>query len=88
MRVRYTGDLGCRYRGVPHDLRIIHQNDHVKVERCAICNKSYRFHKGFRGRTDNVKYLKAHVRNFAQKFGATKAVYHRVYKPELSIIRI
>lgn len=80
--MRYTGDLGCRYRNIPHDLTIVHDNPHAKWERCRICNKTFRFNKGRKGRIDNVAYLRAHVRSFAQKFGATKAVYHRIYKPE------
>ena len=79
--MRYTGDLGCRYRGIPHDLRIVGQNATAKWERCWICNRTYRFNKSRMGRVDNQEYLKAHVRNFCQKFGATKAVYNRIYKP-------
>ena len=80
--MRYEQNLGCRYRGIPHDLRIIKQNDRTKREICVICQKRFKFNKGYKGRTDNVKYLTAHVRNFAQRGGATKRIYHRIYKPE------
>lgn len=86
--MRYTGDLGCKYRGIPHDLKILHENPKIKVEICQICNKKFRFNKGFKGRVQNQEYLKAHVRNFAQRFGATKSVYHRIYKPETTVIVI
>ena len=85
--MRYT-DLGCKYRGIPHDLRIIHQDQRVKVEVCAICNKKFRWNKGYRGRVDNAEYLKAHVRAYCQRGGPTKRIYHRVYKPELCVIKI
>jgi len=86
--MRYTGDLGCKYRGIPHDLRIIHQNDNVKVEVCAICNRKFRWNKRYKGRVNNVAYLKAHVRQYAQRNGATKRVYYKIYKPESLIIKI
>ena len=85
---RYSGDLGCRYRNVPHDLTIVHENPRVKWERCTICNRTFRFNKGYRGRVANVEYLKAHVRQFAQRRGATKRIYHRIYKPEKTIIHL
>ena len=86
--MRYTGDLGCRYRGIPHEMMIVHENPQVKWERCMICGKRYRFNKGYKGRVDNNEYLKVHVRNFAQKFGATKRVYNKVYRPETCTITI
>ena len=78
--MRYGLILGCQ-GSLPHDLIILHENDKIKVEACQICNKKFRWHKGPRGRVDNQEYLKAHVRNFAQRFGATKRVYMKVYKP-------
>ena len=85
--MRYGYDLGCRF-GQPHDLHIVAQNDHVKWEVCWICNKRFRFNKGYKGRVDNKEYLKAHVRNFCQKFGATRRVYMKVYNPEQTKITI
>ena len=78
---------GCKY-GLPHDLMIIHENPQVKHEVCTICNKKFRWNKGYRGRVNNVEYLKAHARNYAQRFGATKRVYHQIYKPETMTISI
>lgn len=86
--MRYTGDLGCRYRGIPHDWKTIHENMQVKWEVCQICGRKERWVKGYRGRTDNNKYLKSHVRNYAQKFGATKRIYHKIYNPESTTIVI
>lgn len=78
---------GCRY-GLPHDMKIIHENPQFKWEVCMECNKKFRWNKGYKGRIDNKKYLEVHIRNFAQKFGATKEVYNRVYNPEKCIIKI
>lgn len=86
--MRYTGDLGCKYRGIPHDMQTIHDSIRLKWEVCRICNKKFRWNKGYRGRVQNIEYLKAHVRNFAQRNGATKAVYNRIYKPEKCVIVI
>lgn len=47
-----------------------------------------RYNKGYKGRVANTQYLRDHVRNFAQRSGATKAVYHRIYKPETCTITI
>lgn len=87
--MRYgDSDLGCRYRGVPHDLRIIAQNKRVKREVCTICNKQFRFNKGHKDRVDNKEYLTAHVRNFAQRTGPTRRIYHRIYRPNETIIKL
>lgn len=67
-------------------MKIIHETKSVKWEVCQICNKKFRWNKRNKGRVENNAYLKAHVRNFAQRFGATKRVYHKVYKPELTKI--
>jgi len=63
-------------------MKILDNGIYVKYEVCRICNKKFRWKKGYKGRIDNVAYLKAHVRNYAQKFGATKRVYYRVNSPE------
>ena len=86
--MRYTDNLGCRYRGIPHDFKLLHENPQVKWEVCQICGKKKRWNKGYKGRVQNVEYLKDHVRNFAQKFGATKRVYNKVYHKEKCIIYI
>ena len=78
---------GCKY-GLPHDLKIVHENPQVKWEVCQICNKKFKFNKGYKGRVNNQEYLKAHARNFAQKWGETKRIYHKVYKPESCVISI
>lgn len=77
----------CKY-GLPHDLKIIHENPQVKWEICQICNKKFRWNKGYRGRIKNTEYLKAHARNFAQRFGATKRIYNKIYHPEKCVIII
>lgn len=85
--MRYGTRLGCRY-GLPHEFKILGENKHAKWEVCIRCNVKKRYVKGYRGRVENTEYLKDHVRNFAQKHGATKRVYMRVYKPEKCIIKI
>ena len=81
-------DFGCRLYGIPHDLAILHETKSVKWEICHLCNKKFRWNKGYKSRIDNQRYLKAHIRNFAQKFGATKRIYKRVYQPEQLRIHI
>ena len=85
--MRYGHDLGCRF-GQPHELVITHENPHTKWERCKICRKNFRWNKGYRGRVKNTEYLKAHLREYAQRGGATKRVYNRLYKPDKCIIYI
>jgi hypothetical protein len=69
-------------------MAIIHDSPHAKYERCTICGMRKTYRKGYRGRVKNVEYLRDHVRNFAQKFGATKRIYNKIYKPETCIIRL
>ena len=85
--MRYGYRLGCK-NGMPHDLHITHQNDNVRCEVCWICNKRFRWGKGYKGRIQNEAYLRDHVRNYCQRNGATKRVYNRIYKPELMTIKI
>jgi len=85
--MRYGRDLGCRF-GQPHDMRVLHENPHVKWEVCQICGMRKRYNKGYKGRINNNEYLKDHVRNFAQKWGATKRIYNKIYQPEKTIIHI
>lgn len=76
---------GCKY-GLPHDMRILHENPKVKWEVCHICNKKFRWNKGYKSRIDNTRYLEAHARNFAQSTGPTRGLYMRIYKPKKSVI--
>ena len=84
--MKYTDDLGCRFWGIPHNIRVIKDTKEAKWELCMICSKKWRWNKGYKGRIENKEYLKVHVRNFAQKFGATKRIYNKIYKPKNCII--
>ena len=53
MKNRY----GCKF-GLPHDLKAIHETPQVKVEICQICNERFKWNKGFKGRVQNIEYLK------------------------------
>lgn len=72
---------GCKW-GMPHDLIPIADLPKVKWEVCRICNKKFRWLKGKRKRVDNVRYLEAHARNYAQPGGATNRLYRKLYEPE------
>lgn len=85
--MHYGLRLGCRF-GAAHDVIIIHENQTVKWEACQRCNQKWRWNKGYKGRTDNKRYLEVHVRNFAQAGGATKRVYNKIYNSEKCIIQI
>ena len=78
---------GCRGR-MPHDLENKFENNKIKVEICKICGIQVRFKKGYKGRIDNRAYLEAHQRNFAQRGGRTKRLWHKVHEPEELIIKI
>ena len=58
---------------------ILGEDASVKVERCKLCRKVFRWKK-FNGRVNNVEYLKVHARNFAQHDGRTKQIYMRLYR--------
>lgn len=78
---------GCRY-GQPHDLVPTAESPTVKWEVCRICNKKFRWNKGAKTRIDNVRYLEAHARNYAQQGGATKRLFMKLYEPERCIIKL
>lgn len=69
---------GCRH-GLPHDFITLHENPQRKVEKCQLCGLRKKWNKGYKGRIDNIEYLKLHIRNFCQKFGATKRCYYKIY---------
>mgnify|MGYP001573560490 CR=1 FL=1 len=68
--------------GAPHNMMHLSDTKVAKWERCLICGRKFRWTKGPRGRVNNVEYLKTHVRQFAQKGGATRRIYHKLYRPE------
>lgn len=78
---------GCRF-GQPHDLVKLGENPQQIFECCSICGKKFKWNKGYKGRIKNNKYLKAHVRQFAQNFGSTKRVFMKLYHPEEIIIKL
>jgi hypothetical protein len=85
--VKYGTRFGCRF-GVPHDMIQISDTPTVRVEKCRICQKRFRWPKGYKGRVHNAEYLQAHVRQFAQPHGTTRRVYAKLYTPEKCIIKI
>lgn len=85
--MKYGLHLGCK-NGLPHEFKIVRETKSEKWEVCIHCSVKKHYLKGYRGRVDNVQYLKDHVRNFAQRGGATKRVYHKVYYPEKCVIKI
>lgn len=85
--IRYGTRFGCRW-GMPHDMARLGENQQQIWERCQICGKTFHWNKGYKGRVKNVEYVKAHVRQFAQEFGATKRVFKKLYESEKTIITI
>jgi hypothetical protein len=85
--VKYGTRFGCRF-GQPHDFVTLAEKLTYKIEKCRICGQRKRWNMGYKGRINNVEYLKAHVRNYAQPNGSTKRVYMKLYQPEKCIITI
>lgn len=83
----YGTRFGCRF-GQPHDFVQLKDTPHATFERCRLCRVYKRWNKGYKGRINNTEYLKDHVRQYAQKFGATKRVYNKLYKKEKCIITL
>lgn len=78
---------GCKC-GMPHDMVLIRSTDKAIWERCKICNKTFRWPKGRKGRVDNAVYLEAHARNYCQKGGATNRLYMKLYEKEKCVIQL
>lgn len=83
--MRYGLRLGCRF-GQPHDMKELKDTPAYKVERCGICGIRKRWNKGYKQRIKNAEYLKFHLRNYAQRGGATRGVYMKLYQPEKTVI--
>ena len=86
-QVRYGTRFGCRW-GMPHEMKRLGENPAQIWEKCVICGKTFHWNKGHKGRVENPEYLKAHVRQFAQRIGSTKRVFYKLYEPEKTIIKI
>jgi len=85
--MRYGRNLGCMY-GAPHNMRYLADTKMAKWEKCIFCGRIFRWTKGLKGRVDNAEYLKAHVRQFAQRNGATRMIYHKLYRLNEMTIKI
>lgn len=85
--IRYGTRFGCRF-SQPHDMVILKDSKAAMMEKCRICQKRFKWVKGYKGRLDNVEYLKAHLRAYAQPNGPTKRIFMKLYHPELCIIKI
>ena len=84
--IRYGLRLGC-LGGTVHDPVTLSDTPRQKIEKCKICSVRKNWLKGYKGRIDNVEYLKFHVRSFAQRNGTTKRVYAKIYDQQRTIIR-
>lgn len=84
--IRYGLRGGCRF-GQPHDFVQLYDSPQAKIERCNICGKRVRWNKN-KKRVDNVGYLQAHVRQFAQPVGSTKTIFMRLHHAEKCKIKI
>lgn len=82
-----TGNYGCR-DGMPHELEHLSDTRQAKWEVCRRCSRKFRWTKGFKGRINNVEYLKAHARNYAQPGGRTNRIYQKLYNPEKCVIKL
>lgn len=78
---------GCK-GGMPHDLIPTFESPLIKCEICKICGKKYRWNKRYKTRIDNLRYLEAHARNYAQKGGVTNQLFMKLYEPERCVIKL
>ena len=69
-------------------MKILHETPGVKWEVCVICNRKFRWIKGYKGRVHNTKYLEAHARAFCQRDGRTKRLFAKLYSPHSTTIVI
>jgi hypothetical protein len=76
----------CRV-GILHDYRVKKEGNRIldfprrKWEQCILCGEEIEWTK-VNGRTDNTKYLEAHLRDFLQREGPTAKLYYAIYKPD------
>lgn len=66
--------MTCKY----HDFKPIRDEEDAVVETCRNCHIK-EIYKKRDGRIDNAKYLRDHVRDFCQPWGATKKIYLEIY---------
>lgn len=49
------------------------------IEVCSNCGKKVIYRKREKGRIDNKKYLRDHIRSTVQPFGRTKNIFFQIY---------
>lgn len=81
--------------GEPHDLiarstprgELMDYVDY-KWEVCQRCAQTVKWKKDNKGRVDNNEYLKAHIRNFCQPWGATRKEFMKIYHPQTNVSKL
>src|SRR5258708_7652847 len=73
---------------LPHDMTNLADFVNAQYKQCVKCGYKHKFNKDSKGRIDNLDYLNVCIAETCQPTGRTKAVYHKVYHPQLTVIRI
>jgi len=68
----------CRKAGL-HDFHDVSDYADATVEMCTFCSTKIVWRKDDRGRMDNRRYLRVHLRSFCQPFGTTAKAFALAY---------
>lgn len=71
-------EVKCR-KGVYHDYVLSRDLADALIEICRLCGKKTIYNKGPKGRIDNARYLKEHLRDTVQPWGKTKKLFFQIY---------
>ena len=55
------------------------------IEVCVRCGKKVVYNKGPKGRINNSKYLRDHLRSTVQPFGRTRELFEKIYGHKVAI---
>ena len=68
----------CRSHELLCDFSLVTDHPDAHVETCRFCGRKAIWNK-VHGRIDNVRYGRAHLRDFLQPFGETRELFIKVY---------
>ena len=71
-------DSKCR-KNILCDFEVSRDLPDAQVEICIRCNKKVIYKKDKRGRIDNKKYLRDHIRHTIQPWGKTRKLFLQIY---------
>lgn len=71
-------DSHCKKR-IFCSFQVFISNSEAQVEICENCGKKVCYYKDEKGRVDNTKYVRDHIRDYIQPYGKNDNLFRKIY---------